>query len=123
MQSARQFIRQCLTIDPSQRMTAHEALTHPFLAEEPQGKEADLLPVIKKNFNARRTLHAAIDTIRAINKLREGGGMMNGAASKGPPKDKDDQHASSEPNDTVMMDQDKPAPLPSKGLWSAPVQK
>ena len=37
------------------------------------GGGGDLLPVIKKNFNARRTLHAAIDTIRAINKLREGG--------------------------------------------------
>ena len=46
----------------------------------------DLLPVVKKNFNARRTLHAAIDTVRAINKLREGGamGMMNGALSKDP---------------------------------------
>lgn len=46
----------------------------------------DLLPVIKKNFNARRTLHAAIDTIRAINKLREGGaaGLMEGAMSQQP---------------------------------------
>ena len=45
-----------------------------------------MLPVIKKNFNARRTLHAAIDTIRAINKLREGGaaGLMEGAMSVDP---------------------------------------
>lgn len=74
-------------------MTAHEALQHPFVSEEsrlvlggPPDKsqsERDLLPVIKKNFNARRTLHAAIDTIRAINKLREGGaqGMMMDAAA------------------------------------------
>lgn len=41
-------------------------------------KGEDLLPVIKKNFNARRTLHKAIDTVRAINKLREGGGLMMG---------------------------------------------
>ena len=42
--------------------------------------------MIKKNFNARRTLHAAIDTIRAINKLREGGaaGLMEGAMSMDP---------------------------------------
>jgi hypothetical protein len=34
------------------------------------------------NFNARRTLHRAIDTVRAINKLREGGGfMMDGVLS------------------------------------------
>ena len=49
-----------------------------------EGKEGkDLLPTVKKNFNARRTLHAAIDTIRAINQLRAGnlaaaaGSMMN----------------------------------------------
>ena len=91
--SARAFIKRCLTIDPQQRMTAHEALSHPFVdetARERDGRErdpgGDLLPVIKKNFNARRTLHAAIDTIRAINKLREGGaaGLMEGAMSKDP---------------------------------------
>ena len=77
-------------------MTAHEALQHPFVSEESrlalggapdksQSEQRDLLPVIKKNFNARRTLHAAIDTIRAINKLREGGaqGMMVDAAGAG----------------------------------------
>lgn len=91
--SARQFIKRCLTIDPQQRMTAHEALSHPFvdeMARQQRGEGAkgggDLLPVIKKNFNARRTLHAAIDTIRAINKLREGGaaGLMEGAMSQQP---------------------------------------
>lgn len=87
--SARDFIKRCLTIDPHQRMTAHEALSHPFVAgdskKEGDGKGSDLLPVVKKNFNARRTLHAAIDTVRAINKLREGqGGMMDGASSSDP---------------------------------------
>ena len=89
--SAREFIKRCLTIDPTQRMTAHEALSHSFVAERGEGGDnADLLPVVKKNFNARRTLHAAIDTIRAINKLREGGaaGMMNGAMSGQPKQDK-----------------------------------
>ncbi|KAI4212818.1 MAG: hypothetical protein LQ351_004520 [Letrouitia transgressa] len=89
---AREFIKRCLTIDPTQRMTAHEALAHPFVAEphlnSPADEESnpDLLPTIKKNFNARRTLHAAIDTIRAINKLREGGaaGLMDGAYSGDP---------------------------------------
>ena len=88
---ARDFIKRCLTIDPTQRMTSHEALSHPFVAGEQAGKDgkdgrgSDLLPVVKKNFNARRTLHAAIDTVRAINKLREGhGGMMDGVISKDP---------------------------------------
>jgi calcium/calmodulin-dependent protein kinase I len=88
---ARDFIKRCLTIDPQQRMTADQALRHPFVAgeveKEGDGKGANLLPTVKKNFNARRTLHAAIDTVRAINKLREGhGGMMNGARSTDPAK-------------------------------------
>lgn len=92
--TAREFIDRCLTIDPSARMTAHQAMSHPFVAEPldtssgANGTGArDLLPTIKKNFNARRTLHAAIDTIRAINKLREGGaamGMMDGVLSGDP---------------------------------------
>ena len=90
--TARQFIKRCLTVDPKERMTAHEALAHPWInpsasdAGAGDGTGEDLLPVVKKNFNARRTLHAAIDTIRAINKLREGGahGMMNGAVSRNP---------------------------------------
>jgi calcium/calmodulin-dependent protein kinase I len=85
---AKDFIRRCLTIDPAARPTAHEALQHPFVTGTPgvaaggdaaaggarEGQQGqNLLPVVKKNFNARRTLHAAIDTVRAINKLREGG--------------------------------------------------
>lgn len=84
-QNAREFIKRCLTIDPKQRMTSHQALQHPWIKpydpaspEKPQGGGEDLLPVVKKNFNARRTLHKAIDTVRAINKLREGGGLMQG---------------------------------------------
>jgi calcium/calmodulin-dependent protein kinase I len=88
--SARDFIQRCLTIDATQRITAHQALSHPFVAGEAKkdgnDKGSDLLPIVKKNFNARRTLHAAIDTVRAINKLREGQhGMMDGAASHDPP--------------------------------------
>ncbi|KAL1967582.1 hypothetical protein VTN77DRAFT_3097 [Rasamsonia byssochlamydoides] len=93
-QTARDFINRCLTIDPQKRITAHEALQHPWInppidpadpASGKQGTGEDLLPTVKKNFNARRTLHKAIDTVRAINKLREGGGlMMDGATSVDP---------------------------------------
>ena len=83
---ARQFVNRCLTIDPLSRMTAHEALAHPWITgEAEEGDEAakkgktDLLPTVKKNFNARRTLHAAIDTIRAINQLRAGGAAAMGS--------------------------------------------
>jgi calcium/calmodulin-dependent protein kinase I len=105
--TAREFIKRCLTIDPRARMTAHESLQHPWLrGEDPDspmkdGTGEDLLPTVKKNFNARRTLHKAIDTVRAINKLREGGGlmMMDGAMSVDPkPKNEkvDGSHVESE---------------------------
>ena len=68
--TARDFVSRCLTVDPKRRMTAQEALNHRWIADMQSGAGEDLLPVIKKNFNARRTLHAAIDTIRAINQLR-----------------------------------------------------
>ncbi|KAK7755435.1 Calcium/calmodulin-dependent protein kinase type I [Diatrype stigma] len=94
---AKDFIRRCLTVDPNRRMTAHEALSHAFVApwnlnggvggvaaaaasddpavaaaaKQQQQQQTNLLPTVKKNFNARKTLHAAIDTVRAINKLRE----------------------------------------------------
>lgn len=84
--SARNFIKRCLTIDPTARMTAHEALSHEWIAGPAHGRgDEDLLPVVKKNFNARRTLHKAIDTVRAINQLRAGGmGMMDGVQSTQP---------------------------------------
>lgn len=109
--SAKDFIRRCLTIDPGKRMTAHEALQHPFVAGWAKaaagGAEADkgqnLLPTVKKNFNARRTLHAAIDTVRAINKLREGqaGGFMNGVRSREPARN------SPQGNQTQNQNQDQ----------------
>ncbi|KAI5309258.1 hypothetical protein KEM55_003667 [Ascosphaera atra] len=95
---ARDFIDRCLTIDPARRITAHDALRHPWISPPVQQQDVqaevrqpaqdmaagggqanandDLLPTVKKNFNARRTLHKAIDTVRAINKLREAGGLM-----------------------------------------------
>jgi len=96
-QTARDFIRRCLTTDPHARMTAHNALDHPWVKEDeaiskeerkPDSEKVDLLPTVRKNFNARVKLHAAIDTIRAINQLRAGQGAahMNGATSKEPMK-------------------------------------
>lgn len=86
--TARDFIKKCLTIDPNRRMTSHQALQHPWMKstdptspEVQEGGGEDLLPTVKKNFNARRTLHKAIDTVRAINKLREGGGLMMGGGN------------------------------------------
>jgi hypothetical protein len=82
-ETARDFIAKCLTVNPLQRMTAHQALNHAWVltagdsnagGDEKAGsdQQKDLLPNVKKNFNARVKLHAAIDTVRAINQLRAG---------------------------------------------------
>lgn len=137
---ARQFIKRCLTIDPTARMTSHEALSHPWIAgpESDRGEE-DLLPTVKKNFNARRTLHKAIDTVRAINQLRSGGlGMMDGASSTNPKrlkegekaKDGEDQDGDREMQDaasvsaegkgqteTQIEEQKRRIEETSRGLW------
>ncbi|KAF2667077.1 Pkinase-domain-containing protein [Microthyrium microscopicum] len=99
--TARTFIDRCLTVEPSRRMTAHEALSHPWIKQDATSAGADaasmettekkdLLPTVRKNFNARVKLHAAIDTIRAINQLRAGQGaagkLMDGAKSREPGK-------------------------------------
>ncbi len=105
-QSARRFIQRCLTIDPTKRMTAHEALSHEWIAGPEGGHgEEDLLPTVKKNFNARRTLHKAIDTVRAINQLRAGGlGMMNGAHSTNPKRVNDVVDAAKPKDEDVNME-------------------
>jgi serine/threonine protein kinase len=63
-ETARDFVRTCLTIDPRQRPTATEALRHPWLSEterhyvpdpsDPNAK-TDLLPHIQKHFDAKKT--------------------------------------------------------------------
>jgi calcium/calmodulin-dependent protein kinase I len=136
--TAREFIRRCLTVDPGSRMTAHEALSHPWVADlgRPGEGEEDLLPIVKKNFNARRTLHAAIDTIRAINQLRAGGAasMMDGMRSNEPrrgappanipqPADEDPMEIDSRGNghgqtEEMIREQERRIRETQQGLWS-----
>lgn len=71
--SARDFINRLLTVDPASRMTAAQALEHPWLATDAaktQGEQKDLLPDIKSAFNAKRTFRKAVHGIRLINRLR-----------------------------------------------------
>jgi calcium/calmodulin-dependent protein kinase I len=89
-EKAKDFIRGCLTVDSRKRLTAKECMNHPWLSlEEPVVTEADLLPTIRSNFNARRyipstsglicrTFHIAIDAIKAINIMKNGGAMDGG---------------------------------------------
>jgi len=80
--NAKDFICKCLTVNPANRMTAVEALAHPWLSQRPED-ETDLLPVVRQNFNARRTFQTAVDAVMAINSLKDGL-TMEGALSHSP---------------------------------------
>ena len=61
-ETARNFITSCLTVDPEARPTAEQMLQHswltaeiPHFVEAENGEPADLLPQVRKAFNARRT--------------------------------------------------------------------
>lgn len=65
--TAREFVSLCLTIDPANRPTASEALAHRWLAsEEPHfvpdsmGAPTDLLPNVRKGFDAKKTFRKAV---------------------------------------------------------------
>ncbi len=49
---AKDFIGKLLCVDQAKRLTASDALKHPWLATV---HGFDLLPSVKKNFNAKRT--------------------------------------------------------------------
>ena len=63
--TAKDFVTYCLTVDPRTRPTAHDCLQHKWLASElphfvpdpesPSGLPKDLLPTIRKGFNAKKT--------------------------------------------------------------------
>lgn len=76
-ETARQFVRDCLTIDPASRPTAEEALNHVWLAsphfvpdpESPTGGPKDLLPQMQKAFNARKTFRKAVLGMMAMRRM------------------------------------------------------
>ncbi|PPQ83403.1 hypothetical protein CVT25_003850 [Psilocybe cyanescens] len=77
--TAKDFVKTCLTVDPSKRPTAAEALQHKWLADDKphfvpdpsraDGGPADLLPNVKKAFNAKQLWRKAASTIKAVNRM------------------------------------------------------
>jgi serine/threonine protein kinase len=62
-ETAKEFIRSCLTVDPAKRPTADEVLKHKWLARDHHvgaTTPPDLLPQVKKNFDARKTCESFI---------------------------------------------------------------
>ncbi|KAJ7737327.1 kinase-like domain-containing protein [Mycena metata] len=78
--TARDFIMACLTVDPERRPTAANALQHRWLASaptpfvpdplNPSGGPTDLLPHVKKAFNAKMAWKKAGFGIQALARMR-----------------------------------------------------
>ncbi|KAL2915190.1 hypothetical protein HK105_205297 [Polyrhizophydium stewartii] len=60
---AKDFIDHMLVVNPAGRMTATQALSHPWLSTD---ANVDLLPGIRKNFDAKRTFKKAVIAIQTI---------------------------------------------------------
>ncbi|TFK20624.1 CAMK/CAMK1 protein kinase [Coprinopsis marcescibilis] len=75
--TAKDFVKYCLTTDPVKRPTATQALAHKWLADtEPHfvanptdGTPADLLPNVKRAINAKKLWRKAAFGIRAMNRM------------------------------------------------------
>jgi len=75
-ETAKDFVTKCLTVDQTKRPTAEEVLQHKWLADTtphfvalPDGAPADLLPHVKKAFNAKQLWRKAAFSIQAMNRM------------------------------------------------------
>lgn len=69
---ARRFIIKALQFNPSQRSTAKELLADPWLKSvAAEHRDTDLLPALKKNFNAKLKFKQAIEMVKLANKIKK----------------------------------------------------
>ncbi|KAJ1751328.1 Calmodulin-dependent protein kinase cmk2 [Coemansia sp. RSA 2523] len=114
---AKDFIRRCLRANPNERMTAEQALQHPWLSGEHTATR-DLLPDVIENFNARATLRRAVLKIQAVNRMRKLS-LNHGSDSSGSEHnsfDSDKDHPSYESNEKEPADEKPKESLP--GGWT-----
>lgn len=66
---AKEFVKACLTVDPSKRITADEALRHPWMVEHSDAQAAhDISIGLRENY--RKRWKTAINAVRASTKFR-----------------------------------------------------
>lgn len=89
-ETAKDFVRECLTIDPASRPTAEQALQHKWLASsEPHfvtdasGNMTNLLPHIQKAFDARKAWRKAVFSIQAMRRMSTLAALSPGGKSLG----------------------------------------
>ncbi|KAI0634541.1 Pkinase-domain-containing protein [Trametes polyzona] len=92
-ETAKDFVRTCLTIDPTSRPTAAEALQHKWLASDqphfvpdpqsPSGGPTNLLPHIQKAFDAKKTFRKAVFSMIATKRMSSLAGLSPTAQSFG----------------------------------------
>ncbi|KAL7418459.1 Calcium/calmodulin-dependent protein kinase type I [Cryptotrichosporon argae] len=78
-QTAREFVRACLTIDPTNRPTAAQLLAHPWLhptadkgvTDAATGSTVNLLPNVKAAFDAKKTFRKAVLGMMAVHRLQD----------------------------------------------------
>ncbi|KAG0166083.1 hypothetical protein DFQ30_007597 [Apophysomyces sp. BC1015] len=71
--SAKDFVDRLLTLNPEQRITAEEALTHPWIvSDQEQGLRTttNLVPTVRKGFNSRRTLKSIVTAMTIANQWK-----------------------------------------------------
>ncbi|EIW53194.1 Pkinase-domain-containing protein [Trametes versicolor FP-101664 SS1] len=83
--TAKDFVRTCLTIDPTSRPTAAEMLEHKWLASDqrhfvpdpasPSGGPTNLLPHIQKAFDAKKTFRKAVFSMIATKRMSSLAGL------------------------------------------------
>nr|XP_019044180.1 CAMK/CAMK1 protein kinase [Kwoniella bestiolae CBS 10118]OCF23110.1 CAMK/CAMK1 protein kinase [Kwoniella bestiolae CBS 10118] len=79
--TARDFVRQCLTIDPTNRPTASQLLEHKWLKVDVDtsltdptstaGNAVDLLPNVKAAFDAKKTFRKAVLGMMAVHRFKD----------------------------------------------------
>ncbi|TIB68646.1 DNA repair helicase rad25 [Wallemia mellicola] len=68
-ETAKDFIKGCMNTDPAKRLTAKQVLEHPWLKGLGE-KDEDLLPNVRRAFDAKRSFRAAVRSVQWINRLR-----------------------------------------------------
>lgn len=73
---AKDFITKLLKVEPEARMTASQALDHPWLQAGKEHPEFDLLPHVRKGFNAIKMFRKAVGVVKAINSFSRSPSMQ-----------------------------------------------